>query len=90
MKMNGKGEEWDPVDRIGNPCSSPLKYSYLTFISDQRNQVGVQVNQAAPMLERTLLNLLTTVARTGGRLFGSAYVYDARYSLVFLRFLCDS
>ena len=58
MKENGKGEEWDPVRRVGNPCSSPWVGSYLNFASEEQNQVGVRINQAAPMLEHTLVDLL--------------------------------
>ena len=59
IKKNGKGEEWDPVRRVGNPCSSSLVESYLTFVSEEQNQVGVLGNQAAPMLEPTLIDLLS-------------------------------
>ena len=57
MKENGQGEEWDPVRRVGHPCSNPLVDSCLTFVSEE--QVGVQVNQAAPPLEHTLIDLLS-------------------------------
>ena len=58
-KKQGKGEEWDPVRRISNPCSSLLVESYLTFVSEEQTQVGVPVNQAAPTLEHTLIDLLS-------------------------------
>ena len=58
MKEHGKGEEWDPVRRVGNPCSSLLVESYLTFVSEEQKQVMVPVNQAAPMLEHTLIDLI--------------------------------
>ena len=53
IKQHGKGEEWYPAHRVGNPCASPLVDSYLTFVSKEKKQVGVPVNQAAPMLEHT-------------------------------------
>ena len=59
MKESGQGEEWDPVRRVGSPCSSPVVDSYLTFVPEEQKQVGIQVNQAAPMLEHTLINLLS-------------------------------
>ena len=54
MKEHGKWEKWDPARRVGNPCASPLVDSYLTFLSEEQKQVGIPVNQAAPMLEHTL------------------------------------
>ena len=44
---------------MGNPCVNPLVDSYLTVVSEEQNQVGVPVNQAAPMLEHTLMGLLS-------------------------------
>ena len=35
LKKRGKGEDWGPVRRIGNPCSSVLVESYLTFESEE-------------------------------------------------------
>ena len=61
MKEHGKGEERDPIRRVGNPCSSMLVESYLTFVSEDQKQVWVAVNQAAPMLEHTLIDLLSNV-----------------------------
>ena len=58
MKEHEKGEEWDPVRRVGNPCSSLLVESYLTFVWEEQKQVRVPVNQAAPMLEHALIDLL--------------------------------
>ena len=58
MKEHGKGEERDPIRRVGNPCSSMLVESYLTFVSEDQKQVWVAVNQAAPMLEHTLIDLI--------------------------------
>lgn len=36
----------------------PVVDSYLTFVSEEQRQVGVQVNQAARLLEHTLIDLL--------------------------------
>ena len=69
MKYNGKGEEWDPVRRVGNPCLSPLVDSYLTFVSEEQEQAGVQANQAAPVFEHTFICMSAerhAVARSGG------------------------
>ena len=49
----GKVEEWNPVEKTGNPCASPLVEYYLTFVNEEQKQVGVPVKQAAPVL-RTL------------------------------------
>ena len=57
----GKVEEWDPVEKKGNPCSSALVESYLTFVSEEQKQVGVPVKQAAPMLSHTLAQLLQSM-----------------------------
>ena len=64
MKGNGEGEERDPVRRVGSPCSSPLVDSYFTFVSEEQRQVAVQVSQAAPMSERTLIDLLISDMRS--------------------------
>ena len=47
MKEHGKGEEWDPARRVGNPCAIPLVDSYLTSMSEEQKQVGVPVNQGS-------------------------------------------
>ena len=59
MKKHGKGEERDPVHRVVNPFSSSLVDSCLTFVSEEQKHVGVPANQAAPMLKRTLVDLLS-------------------------------
>ena len=46
----GKGEEWDPVEKKGSPCSSVLVESYLPFVTGKQKAVGALVQQAAPML----------------------------------------
>ena len=38
-----------------------LVESYLTFVSGEQKQVGVPMNQAAPMLEHTLIDLLIDI-----------------------------
>ena len=40
--------------------------SYHTFVSKEQKQVGVQVNQAAPLLEHTLIDLLSDI-RSGAQ-----------------------
>lgn len=57
-EQKGKGDEWDPVSKSGNPCASPLVDSYLTFVNEEQRQVGVPINQAVPMLAHTLIVLL--------------------------------
>ena len=54
----GKGEEWDPIEKKRNPCSSMLVESYLTFVTVEQRRLGVPVKQAAPMLVHTLAQLL--------------------------------
>ena len=58
VKEHRKGEDRDPVRRVGSPCSSALLESCLTFVSEGHKQVGVPVNQGAPILEHTLIDLL--------------------------------
>ena len=53
-----RGEDWDPASGKDNPCGSPRADSYLTFTTETPRQVGVQVNQAAPLLPHTLLQLV--------------------------------
>ena len=36
LKERGKGEDWGPVRRIGNPCSSVSVESCLTFESEEQ------------------------------------------------------
>ena len=55
----GNIEEWDRVKKKGNPCSSALVESYLAFVSEEQEQVGVK--QAAPMLSHTLAQLLQSM-----------------------------
>lgn len=57
-ELLGKGEEWDPLRRSGNPCSSPLVDAYLTSTGVEQRKVGVVVNQAEAMLTDTLVQLL--------------------------------
>ena len=54
----GRGDEWNPVSRTGNPCSNPTVETYLTFTSEEQKRVGVTIHQAAPLLEDTLGELL--------------------------------
>lgn len=54
----GRGEDWNPVSRTGNPCATPAVEAYLTFTAAEQRQVGVSVNQAPPLLEDTLSPLL--------------------------------
>ena len=53
-----KGGEWEPVEKKGNPCSSVLVESYLTFVTGKQKAVGALVQQAAPMLANILAQLL--------------------------------
>lgn len=57
----GKLDDWDPVEKEGNPCSSLLVESSLTFVSAEQTQVGVSVKQMAPMLAHTLALLLQSM-----------------------------
>ena len=54
----GKVEDWDPVQKQGNPCSSPLVESYLTCVNNTQRQVGVPVKQATPLLTHDFARLL--------------------------------
>ena len=57
-EMLGKGEEWDPREKRGNLCSSPLVESYLTCGSNTQKQVGVPVKQAASRLTHDFPRML--------------------------------
>ena len=78
---NVAGDEWDLVSRLGNPCSNAVD-PYLTFVSEEQQQVGVQVKRAAPMLEHTLENLLS-VMRSRAQVT-SAFKWSAFWLSVFL------
>ena len=54
----GKVKDCDPVQKQGNTCSSLLVESYLTCMSNTQRQVGVPVNQAAPLLTHDFARLL--------------------------------
>ena len=49
------------MEKKGNPCSSALVESYLTFVSEEQKHVGVPVKQEAPMLSHTLAQLLQSM-----------------------------
>ena len=53
----GKGEEYDPVEKKGNPCSSVLVESYLPFVTGKQKAVGALVQQASPMLALSLIHI---------------------------------
>lgn len=53
----GRGREWDPVEKCGNPCSSRGVDSYLSYESIQQKRVSAPVNQARPMLAHVLTGL---------------------------------
>lgn len=57
----GRGGPWNPVDRSGNPCDSPLAELYLTFASEEQKRGGTPVKQAAPLLADTLAALLDSM-----------------------------
>lgn len=54
----GRGDDWNPASRAGNPCSSPVVEAYLTFTTEEQKRVGVTVQQAAPLMEDTVADLL--------------------------------
>eukprot|EP00752_Nemacystus_decipiens_P005329 g4833.t1 len=54
----GRGEEWNPLSRTGNPCAHPMVEDYLAFTAAEQKRVGVTVHQAAPLLDDTLGALL--------------------------------
>ena len=54
----GRGEDWDPVGKPGNPCSSHLVDTYLSYVSVEQKWLEVPVNQANPMLAHVLAELL--------------------------------
>eukprot|EP00903_Cladosiphon_okamuranus_P006868 g6689.t1 len=58
-----RGDEWDSASGKGDPCGSPRVDSYLTFTTETQRQVGVQVNQAAPLLQRALLQLVVNMRK---------------------------
>lgn len=56
-----KGEDWGPARRASGPCATQLVDWYHTVVSEEQKQIGVLVNQAAPMLENTLMDLLNNM-----------------------------
>ena len=56
-----RGDVWDPRSANGNPCGSPRVDAYLTYAMETQKQVGVPVNQAAPLLSDTLEKLLESM-----------------------------
>ena len=65
-----QGDDWNPVSRAGNPCASPVVETYLTFTTEEQNRVGVTVQQAAPIMEDTVAELLRHM-RLGAQAAGS-------------------
>ena len=57
-EMLGTAEEWDPTEKRGTSCSSPLAEFYLTRVSNTQKQVGVPMKQAAPLLTHDFARLL--------------------------------
>lgn len=56
-----RGEDWDPIQRRGNPCGSPRVSSYLKYATETQKQVGVPIKQAAPILSHTVVELLESM-----------------------------
>ena len=56
-----RGDVWDLTLEQGNPCASPLVESYITYVSETKEQGGVEVKQAAPLLLDTLAKLLANM-----------------------------
>ena len=81
-EMLGIGEEWDPIEKRGNPC-------LLTCVSNTQKQVGVSDKQADPLLTHdfaSLLQDLRQLAQSAGST--SARIYP-RHCAVFLGFRVD-
>ena len=50
MEQLGKLDDWDCVEKRGNPVVSPFVRGYLSLVQGEQRRVGVGVKQAPPLL----------------------------------------
>ena len=46
MEQLGKLDDWDCVEKHGNPVASPIVRDYLTVVQGEQRRVGVTAKQA--------------------------------------------
>ena len=63
MEQLGKLEDWDCVEKRGNPVASPLMRGYLSFVQGEQRRVGVGVKQAPPLVAVQLRELVRDIRR---------------------------
>ncbi|CAM9728164.1 unnamed protein product [Pylaiella littoralis] len=63
MEQLGKLDDWDCVEKRGNPVASPLVRSYMTFVQGEQRKVGVGVKQASPLLASQVRDLVVDMRR---------------------------
>ena len=54
MEQLGKLDDWDRVEKKGNPVVSPIVRGHLSFVQGEQRRVGVEVKQT-PLLVACLL-----------------------------------
>ena len=65
MEQLGKLDEWDCVEKRGNPVASPIVRGYLSFVQGEQRRVGVGVRQAPPLVAVQLRDLVRDMRRRG-------------------------
>ena len=63
MEQLGKLDDWDCVDKRGNPVASPLVRGYLSFAQGEQRRVGVGVKEAPPLVAVQLRELVCYMRR---------------------------
>ncbi|CAN0189078.1 unnamed protein product, partial [Laminaria digitata] len=65
MEQLGKLDEWDGVEKRGNPVASPIVRGHLSFVQGEQRRVGVGVRQAPPLVAVQLRDLVRDMRRRG-------------------------
>ena len=63
MEQLGKLDDWDCVEKRGNPVASPLVRGYLSFARGEQRRVGVGVKEAPPLVAVQLRELVRYMRR---------------------------
>ena len=63
MEQLGKLDDWDCVEKRGNPVASPLVRGYLSFVQGEQRRVGVGVKQAPQLVAVQLRELVRDMRR---------------------------
>ena len=59
----GKLDDWDCIEKRGNPVASPLVRGYLSFVQGEQRRVGVGVKQAPQLVAVQLRELVRDMRR---------------------------